>query len=323
MPMLPGIDPNNRVSPVVKRAAVGAVDAVNRANVRAGNIVPGMRYNVQGNGAGAFPVPNQNNPLQGSNGSLPPRAIGLGDTPLVYKDQQLYRNDGPYVGVNAQSGTAIYDENGLIVESQVYGNDQNTWTNFDTYKTATAEEVAAVQSRLLAGGLLSKGSFVTGRYDVATQAALYVAMQEGNKAGVPWTRYAKMAAGVRNAGSGSGSNQLGPGDSYSNTQIRYTTKETAMTLIEQAIQENLGRAPTAGETAQFLRELRSEERDNPVVTTTTLGEGGDTTSETTGGLDAQAWAGAYTEDVKPKKQQRYKEAQFENALITMMGDGSL
>ena len=114
MPMLPGIDPNNRVSPVVKRAAVGAVDAVNRANVRAGNIVPGMRYNVQGNGAGAFPMPNQNNPLQGSDGSLPPRAIGLGDTPLVYKDQQLYRNDGPYVGVNAQSGTAIYDENGLI-----------------------------------------------------------------------------------------------------------------------------------------------------------------------------------------------------------------
>ena len=320
MALLPGIDPRNRQPGKRKRPSsifdrgvgpdTGMADPANVVDTRSAYPIAFKN--------GVMTQPDVDNPFP----DAPPiRVPGYGL--LDYNGETLLRNEGTFVGVADDSGIGMYNQNGKLRVNSVraYGAPGNTWADFDSLKTAQPQQIQTVQARLLSSGLLSKGSFTPGRYDAATQAALYVAMQEGNKAGKAWWKYANELE-AQSSSSGSGKMQVG--DSRTQTNYSFTTRESALSLVKQAIQQDLGRDPTDGETAQFLRELRAEEKSNPVVTTTTLtSESGDTSVTSEGGVDQQAWADDYGEKVKPKKSQRYKEAQYENLLISMIGDGSL
>lgn len=292
------------------------------------NPTPGMPVNMPRRGTmrdGRFvPNVNQDTPMADPRTGVvaAPTARGMNGVPLTYNGEALFRNQGPFVGVDASQGIGMYNSRGVLKFQPMSPNRSNTWERFDALRTAGVDTIMAVQAKLAQAGLLQNGSYTAGRYDNGTQAALYIAMQQANQSGMAWNDYAdQVAQATGSGGSGSG---WEVGRTYTQTSISYTTKERAMGLIEQAIQQELGRAPTKGETARFLRELRSEEKDNPTVTTYTQGENeGDMTTETTGGVDAADYTQLYAEDVKPGKQQGYKEAIYENMLMSMMGDGSL
>jgi hypothetical protein len=248
--------------------------------------------------------------------------------PLDYNNTPLIDYPGGMVGIKPGQGDIVYDQYGNIVSFVPMGNKANTDRALAGYESADFDTVLAVQKRLTDAGLLSGSAYVPGRFDAATKSALYVAMQEGNRNRMSWMQYADDLAGVEDA-SGSGSGRRGSsGADYpittTNTQFSYTAKNKARLLIEQAVQEALGRAPTRNEMRQFVKELRQEEEANPSITTTTTDAEGNVTQEFEPGLEAEAWlSDVYIEDVKPGQQQRYKRAQYENLLMSMMGNGGL
>lgn len=330
MALLPGIDPRNRQSPRRPRTPSSTAPAP----APSGPLIPGLpkaasRINLGGPTVGTFrygtitPYDNPNMPLQNPDGSMPDPLYGPGNQALSYNDESLFRNTGPFVGVGEDTGVAVFTRNGRLKTQSVkaFGAPGNTWTDFDAFKSARPQQIKSVQSMLVAAGLLSKGSFVAGSYDKATQEAMYVAMREGNMTGKSWWKFAEQSAAAATTGRNRGPQV---GDTTTQTSYQFTTRDTALGLVKQAIQQDLGRDPTDGEVAKFLRDLRAEEKANPIVSTqTVISEDGDTSTTTEGGVDQAAWSDDYGERIKPGKSQRYKEAQYENMLIQMISDGSL
>lgn len=243
--------------------------------------------------------------------------------PLTYGKSTLYDYPGKYVGVNPHQTALVYNRNGELVDAAPMQAPGNTDKVLRSFETADYKTVQATQKMLSDAGLLSSSAYVPGRWDGASKAAMYVAMQEANRNGMPWAQYLRATAEGEGSG-GTGGPGGGPKTTVQ-TIYSYTTKNKASMMIEQAMQEAMGRAPTAAEKRRFIRELRSEEEANPtVVTTTTDAKAGTSTTTTEPGLEPDAWlADTYIEDVKPGKQERYKKAQYENLLMSMMSDGSL
>lgn len=117
---------------------------------------------------------------------------------------------------------------------------------------------------------------------------------------------------------------------YSETtkSVDLTSPITARKLLRQAIQERIGRAPTAAEFQTFIAALNKAERDNPTVRTTKY-ELNDTTRQygvdkqtTKGGIDAPGFVEEYAEDNPQFKKEHgaYQAAStFFNALLQAIG----
>jgi hypothetical protein len=113
---------------------------------------------------------------------------------------------------------------------------------------------------------------------------------------------------------------------YSTTQsqVNLTDPDQANGLLMQSLQDRLGRDPSPAEKQAFLSSIHAYERENPSVTKTTytLNSAGqyDTASQTSGGVDPNAFANTYSGKHNQKEHGAYQAAgTFMTALMNAVG----
>lgn len=111
-------------------------------------------------------------------------------------------------------------------------------------------------------------------------------------------------------------------------RIDLSSPEDVRAIAQNALAELLGRAPTSEELAKFRTSINALEGANPQLATTTetygdMGEVVSTSTQTSGGVSAEARALAISEETKKTKE--YGEFQsnttYANALMQMIGGG--
>lgn len=91
-------------------------------------------------------------------------------------------------------------------------------------------------------------------------------------------------------GGGGGGGYSGP---ITQVSTRLTDPDTAGYIVNQALEQYLGRGATAKERDAFTKALNAHEAKNPTVSVTTPGGAGMSSSVTKGGSNAQAFAEEY------------------------------
>jgi hypothetical protein len=125
---------------------------------------------------------------------------------------------------------------------------------------------------------------------------------------------------------GNGGAGVGKPSRYSTTQsqVNLTDPEQANGLLMQSLQDRLGRDPSPAEKQAFLSSIHAYERENPSVTKTTytLNSAGqyDTSAQTSGGVDPNAFANTYSGKHNQKEHGAYQAAgTFMSALMNAVG----
>jgi hypothetical protein len=113
---------------------------------------------------------------------------------------------------------------------------------------------------------------------------------------------------------------------YTTTQqnVNLTDPKAASAMLFSALQDRLGREPSAAERQAFIGALNAAEEANPTITSTTykLTKSGayDTSTRTTGGVTAQGFLADYTERHNQKEYGAYQAATtYMNALMQAIG----
>lgn len=94
---------------------------------------------------------------------------------------------------------------------------------------------------------------------------------------------------------GGGSDEKGQARTQTSTQFHLSTPAEARGMLSQMLSNLIGRAPSDDEVDSFQEALNGEQRRNPTTTTVEYDEEGNSTSTTTGGMDAGAYAGEYAQ----------------------------
>lgn len=212
----------------------------------------------------------------------------------------------------------------------------NTWAELKDMETWGEDRMRDLQKRLVKAGWLSKQS-ITGSFSEATQNAMKALMYAGNRSGNSWgdiltqSRYNVLNRQSDNAGDPSGTGKDVPQDfTQVSTSYNKLPKRDALTAVKDAMQEDLGRAPTDDEVQGFIKDLRQFERANPTVTTTEhkFEKQGDewvdnpiTTTEQ--GADPAGLIDDYAEKANPKAVKRYKKANMLADIIDGIANGTL
>jgi hypothetical protein len=144
------------------------------------------------------------------------------------------------------------------------------------------EDMAALQSQLIRAGFTPSTYMPTGTLDDTTRAALLELKRTSSATGTSdldtlqtsIDQQAAAAAGVYGADLAKGS-AGGPSTSVNKTisDPTFTDPLTARSIVRDAMQTRLGRAPTADEYHQFNQQLKSSEGGQDVTTTTTHSDG--------------------------------------------------
>lgn len=108
------------------------------------------------------------------------------------------------------------------------------------------------------------------------------------------------------------------------SQVNLTDPDQANGLLMQSLQDRLGRDPSPAEKQAFLSSLHAYERENPSITKTTysLNDAGqyDTSSQTSGGVDPNAFSNTYSSKHNNKEHGAYQAAgTFMSALMGAVG----
>ena len=234
------------------------------------------------------------------------------------------QRSSPYVGV--PYGSSLYlqiaGKRGGTIKGQV-GLQENTYKAFDNFFNQSPAEIELAQKRLLEMGWLTEsdiGNQWGWRNNEATRQVVAQLMYEGNLSGSSWQEIAARGA-QSSALNGTGPGGGGGPTTQVNTATSLTTQQDARLILRQAMQQVLGRDPKDDEVRGFLRELNTQERENPTVTTMNMGESGDTaTTDTTteGGFNPQEFAESWTESSFPKQANKYKAQTYEDMALDVI-----
>lgn len=204
------------------------------------------------------------------NGHVLPKVPNSTDkNPLVGikgKDSYYYDPSNPYVDeYGARSNMVpMTDAEGNPVGSFSH----NTWSQLDAMSQWGEEQLANLQVQLVKAGWVTKQS-LTGSWNDSTEKAVKALMLIGNRSGITWEE-AMMNGTDITGNTGTNGTGDGPPQDYTDTrtEINKTPRRDALTILREAMKEDLGRAPTDEEMRGFVKDLHEFERGNPDVTTT-------------------------------------------------------
>lgn len=173
----------------------------------------------------------------------------------------------------------------------------------DVYGYWSRDKITSIGQRLAGAGWIQPGD--VGNLDKVSQAYQRVLELTAtmNAAGRNVTPEDVMRRFL-----GGGSGGLSRPSTYTETtrSVDLTNPKSARALLKQALQQELGRDPSAAEQQAFLGALQAAEREDPTVRSSTYkldpetGQYRQTASTTKGGVDPSA----YTDDYKDRHNQR-------------------
>lgn len=196
---------------------------------------------------------------------------------------------------------------------------------YDQFYAMTDAQVQALAQKLVKANLIPSAN-----QDRATiwQAWSAVINEAGSMAdaGNMVTPYQRLAAYMKNPleDSGGGGQPLKP---YTTTaqNVNFTDPNQAKQILYQSLQDRIGRAPSPAEAQAYMAALHASESANPTITKTTYtpnatGNAYDTTSSSSGGLDAGSYTQTYAEGHNKVEHASYQASTtYMNALMQALG----
>lgn len=254
---------------------------------------------------------------------------GVKEAKWTYQNYDIPEFEGsPLVGMPSASAGIIYNGAQLVGTNTK----QDLQAILDSKNT---RQIRALQSQMYQAGWITKQSITGKTTGEAFQNALAFLFYQGNVSGRGWRDV--LSGGPSDAGvdEGGGPGGGGPGGgreipfgtpvTNTSTSLNEATKGQARAYLKEALATVLGRGPKPGEFNAFLDALRDKEDKNPSVTVTTSTQNSQTdsssTSETSGGMsgeDYAQFAENFAEDLDPKQARRYKRAEYEQLLTSLI-----
>jgi hypothetical protein len=204
-------------------------------------------------------------------------------------------NTGKYVGVpdqyKVQQGSTFdpryVNYAGYSTSQPVYGVPQYSNADVQALWGKGKAQVWDTQYKLYSLGFLP--SFVPGTMDTKTEKAALAAFEVANKNGTTLEGMLQQKNPATGKPLGGGPGSSGPTSSSSvssssQTQksISLTSREAAMSVLGNALSQELGRQPTQDELTRFTTALNRREMANPTVTKSTSTTSTNASSSTSG-----------------------------------------
>lgn len=154
---------------------------------------------------------------------------------------------------------------------------------------------------------LRKAMADANRSGITLEQALLARMRDGSGSGAP---------GSYRGGGGGGGRSVS-----TSTSVNLTSKEAAQQILAQSLAQQLGRQPTASETAAFLRSLNATERANPSTSTTVSTAGHSSTTSKSVNINPSAEADTWVKNNKALATERagYQGAMYYDVIAKMLG----
>lgn len=241
--------------------------------------------------------------------------------PLGYQAAHGYGDNPAYVNYPGYTGYGT-------ARGMTYGQPVYTYRDLDSMWGKGPAQVYGVKDMLYRLGYLSRTDASTPFWSKSANSALQDAMADANKNGITLDQMyqANQKNGGGNSGSGSGSGSGGGRSVSTSSSVSLTSKEAAHQILGQALAQQLGRQPTAAETAAFLRSLNATEKANPSTSTTvsTFDGSGNSHSSTTSksvNINPSAEADAWTQNNSALAAERkgYQGALYFDVIGKMLG----
>lgn len=232
------------------------------------------------------------------------------DTRPVAVGYQNYQSGG-YSGIPSS-------DNRVPQLSNVF-NERQT---LSTIRATSPKQYQALLSQMKAAGYLGERSTALSSIETAWNAvlddaaALYANKPEAKNLSVWDFLYSRAVKGADKAKQdGPGSGPSGSGGPFTNTTVQLSTPFDARALVDNALNQYLGRDAKPKERAAFLAQLNGTEMANPQVDSGVSGKGG-TSRVASGGVGASG-AALLAEDFA-KSRGDYAETQASTTLLTRM-----
>lgn len=192
----------------------------------------------------------------------------------------------------------------------------------DVYGYWSRDKIASIGSRLAAHGIISPMD--AGNIDKVSQAyqrvlELTAQMNAAGRMVTPDDVINRFLGG--GAGSGRPANYT-----ETTSSVDLTNPKTARALLNQALQQSLGRDPSAAEQQAFLGALHAAEREDPTIRTSqykldpATGQYQQTSTTTKGGVDPSAYTGEFADSHNQKEAGAYQAATtYMDALMQAVG----
>lgn len=265
---------------------------------------------------------------------------GLTGSSLVYLGGLTGGTQGPNYGILHNTSSGDFFKTG------------NTGAGYASYDTAKAMPLSWDQSTLkqfINAGILNKlPGFNAGMgmpetmdaWDNLVQAAIAFSAADPHKKWTPWDvmnsykndgKFGTVRKGdwEYDVATGEKVKYVGPKTkTQTDKRVDLSSAEDVQAITTQVLTQALGRAPTAKEVATYKATINGMEQANPTISTQTqtlndMGEIVNTTTNTSGGVSAQAKAGAV--EAKAKQGPEYGKYQsattYYNAMMQMISGG--
>lgn len=195
---------------------------------------------------------------------------------------------------------------------------------YDKFYGMSDAQVFALAQKLVAGGLLPNTN-----QDRATiwQAWSAVINEAGSMAdsGNMVSPNQRLAAYMKHPLDAAGG--AAPLKAYSTTakSVNFTDPAQARQILNQSLTDSLGRAPSPAETQAYMAALHAAENQNPTITKTqytpnSTGTAYDTSSSSSGGLDAAGYTADYAKGHNKVEHASYQASTtYMNALMGALG----
>lgn len=227
--------------------------------------------------------------------------------------------NGPLIGYQNNPAMAAHYGTSAAYTG-VYGTQRYTTGMLDGLYGAPRNQIYSVQGGLYSLGYLTK--FVPGVYDQHTRDALERAMADANRNGMSLEQMlnSQRSSGSQFGGGGSGGGGGGGGGTTVQRSISLTSREGAMSVLQGALANELGRQPTPKELTDFTKALNAKEQANPTVTTTTVS--GKNVSQTTkqGNVDPNVTATDFAKQTpRAAERNKFQDSQYLDVISQMLG----
>ena len=230
----------------------------------------------------------------------------------------------------ARGPQVIYGGVPIYRESSIYG-----LYNLPRFGQGSLAEKQVQLYRM--GYLKNSSSWSLGQMSSTVESAFRAAYEKANKMGMSideMERQDQIAAAqaamlgmtqnttTTSGGGGGGGGGGGSTTTYTSSSVSQASRTQAQAILTNALRDQLGREPMAGEIDAFMRSLNSAAAKNPTVTTQTTSTSGDSVNSTTKtkeGLAANQYAKNCGKTMVPNEYKKFQDSQYMDVLKQMLG----